>query len=58
MVDIVLVNGDPEQYRRHRPHLCLQVRGCIWSTARFDISGSRAVKRAGLDYWHLVDISV
>ena len=59
MIDIILV--EPEI-----PQNCGNIaRTCAATGARlhlikplgFDIS-DRAVKRAGLDYWHLVDISV
>ena len=45
--------GNPAELRQHRPHLRRhrQVR-----PLGFDIS-DKAVKRAGLDYWHLVEVT-
>ena len=53
MVDIVLVEPEIPNNTGAIARTC----ACTACRLGFDIS-DRAVKRAGLDYWHLVDISV
>lgn len=50
--------GDPAELRQHRPHLRRHPKpAASHPPLGFDIS-EKAVRRAGLDYWHMVDLTV
>ena len=60
MLNIVLVEPEIPMNTGNIARTCAATRSssCTWwSPLGFDIS-DRAVKRAGLDYWHMVDLRV
>ena len=59
MVNIVLVEPEIPQNCGNIARTCAATRSCLHliEPLGFDIS-AKAVKRAGLDYWHMVDLKV
>ena len=59
MIDIILVQPEIPMNTGNIARTCAATgaRLCLIRPLGFDIS-DRAVKRAGLDYWHLVDLAV
>ena len=59
MVNIVLVEPEIPQNCGNIARTCAATRSCLHliEPLGFDIS-EKAVKRAGLDYWHMVDLKV
>ncbi|MCI9028249.1 MAG: tRNA (cytidine(34)-2'-O)-methyltransferase, partial [Lawsonibacter sp.] len=59
MLNIVLVEPEIPQNTGNIARTCAATRSCLHLVRPlgFDIS-ERAVRRAGLDYWHMVDLRV